>query len=39
MKILYISIAFPKEKEGNNLYTDLAEEIAKYHKITVVAAE
>lgn len=39
MKVLYISIAFPKETEGNNLYTDLAEEIAKKNEITVVVAE
>ncbi len=39
MKILYISIAFPKEKEGNNLYTDLAETISKKHDITVVVTE
>lgn len=39
MNILYISISFPKENEGNNLYTDLAEEISKKHKITVVATE
>ena len=39
MKILYISIAFPKENQGSNLYTDLAEEIAKKHEIMVVATE
>lgn len=39
MKILYISITFPKETEGNNLYTNLAEEIAKKHNITVLVAE
>lgn len=39
MNILYISICFPKEKEGNNIYTDLAEELAKNHKVTVITAE
>lgn len=39
MNILYISISFPKENEGNNLYTDLAEELTKKHKLTVVVAE
>ena len=39
MNILYISICFPKESEGNNLYTDLAEALAKKHKLTVVVAE
>lgn len=39
MNILYISISFPKEQDGKNLYTDLAEEIAKKHNITVLATE
>lgn len=39
MNILYISICFPKENEGNNIYTDLAEELAKNHKVTVITAE
>lgn len=39
MKVLYISISFPKENEGDNLYTDLAEEISKNNEITVVVAE
>lgn len=39
MNILYISISFPKENKGNNLYTDLAEELAEKHKLTVVVAE
>lgn len=39
MNILYISISFPRENEGNNIYTDLAEELTKKHKLTVVVAE
>lgn len=39
MNILYISIRFPKENEGNNIYTDLAEELSKNHKVTVITAE
>lgn len=39
MNILYISISFPKEKEGNNIYTDLAEELATKHNVTVLVAE
>lgn len=39
MNILYISISFPRESEGNNLYTDLAEMLARKHKLTVVVAE
>ena len=39
MNILYISIAFPKEEEGSNLYTDLAETISKDNNITVLVAD
>ena len=39
MNILYISIAFPRENEGSNIYTDLAEEIAKKNNITVLATD
>lgn len=39
MNILYISISFPREKEGNNIYTDLAEELSEKHNVTVLVAE
>lgn len=39
MNILYVSISFPKEEEGDNLYTDLAEELSNKHKVTVMVAE
>lgn len=39
MKVLFISISFPKENEGNNIYTDLAEELSKKHNLTVLVAE
>lgn len=39
MNILYISISFPREKEGKNIYTDLAEELSEKHNITVLVAE
>lgn len=39
MNILYVASIFPTEKEGGNLYTDLAKELAKKHKVTVVVAE
>lgn len=39
MNVLYISIAFPKESEGSNLYTDLAETISKNNKVTVLVAD
>jgi len=39
VNVLYVSISFPKEEEGRNLYTDLAQEIAKKHSITVLATE
>ncbi len=39
MNILYITPMFPKEEEGTNLYTDLAMEIAKKHKVTVIVSE
>lgn len=39
MKILYITPSFPKENEGDNIYTDLAEELNKKHSITVVVSE
>ncbi len=38
MKILYITPSFPFEKDGNSIYTDLAEEIAKKHNIKIVVA-
>lgn len=37
VNILYISISFPKN--GKNIYTDLAEELGKKNKITVLTAE
>lgn len=39
MNILFIAPSFPKEEKGSNIYTDLAEEINKKHKITVIVAE
>lgn len=39
MNILYISISFPKEEEGHNIYTDLAEELSEKHHVTVLVAE
>lgn len=39
MNILYITPLFPKEKEGTNLYTDLAVEMAKKHNVTVIVSE
>lgn len=39
MKILYVTISFPKENEGGNIYTDLAEELAQNNDITVLVAE
>lgn len=38
MKVLYITPSFPFEKDGDNIYTDLAEEIAKKHNIKIVVA-
>lgn len=38
MNILYITPSFPFEKDGDNTYTDLAEEIAKKHNIKIVVA-
>lgn len=38
MNILFITPSFPNE-DGQNIYTDLAQEIAKKHKLTVVVAE
>lgn len=40
MKILYISMVFPKSEENSTIYTDLAESLAqKGHEVTVIAAE
>lgn len=39
MNVLFITPSFPKEKDGQNIYTDLSEEISKKHKLTVVVAE
>lgn len=39
MNILYITPSFPKENEGDNIYTDLAEELNKNHSISVVVSE
>lgn len=39
MNILYISISFPRKEEGDNLYTDLAEELSNKHNVTVLVAE
>lgn len=40
MKILYISMVFPKSEENSTIYTDLAESLAKRgHLVTVIAAE
>lgn len=39
MNILYITPSFPKENEGDNIYTDLAKELNKKHNITVVVSE
>lgn len=39
MNILYLTPSFPKEKDGENIYTDLAQELLKKHNITVVVSE
>lgn len=39
MEILYITPSFPREKEGGNIYTDLAEELGKKNYITVMVSE
>lgn len=36
MKILYISTVFPESSESSTIYTDLAEELAKKHNVTVL---
>lgn len=40
MRILYIALKFPKEKENNNLYTDLAEQLKNAgNDVTVVVTD
>ena len=39
MKIIYIAAAFPKPEDGATIYTDLAEELNKYHDILVVSPD
>ena len=39
MNILYITPSFPRVEEGDNIYTDLAEELNKKYKITIVVGE
>jgi len=39
VNILFVTPSFPKEKDGQNIYTDLAEEISKRNNITVLVAE
>lgn len=36
MKILYITTVFPESESNSTIYTDLAEELAKQYKVTVV---
>lgn len=36
MKILYLTINFPLEKDGNNIYTDLAEELSLDNTVDVI---
>lgn len=39
MNILYITISFPRENEGDNIYTDLAEKLAEKNDLTVLVTE
>jgi len=39
MNILYITPVFPRENEGDNIYTDLALKLAESHNVTIVVSE
>lgn len=39
MNILFITPSFPREKDGDNIYTDLAEKLAEENNIDIVVAE
>ena len=40
MNILYLTTSFPRKKDGDTIYTDLAEELKKRgHKVTICVAD